>query len=161
MKKYFVKYLPITDKVLEKSNTLNIAFLCSKDIQVGDTVFLQNSYNYFATVIDKIGNSDRDIVLDEMPERRKNGTLDSREMIKIVGELSKDASWIKEGDEFDDNEIEEWYWHIEQNCLAISVKFAEEISNKPPNFHKNTWENNKSVFKRKIYKIKGPCGHFH
>lgn len=81
-------------------------FLCSRnDIQISNKVFLENNYNWFATVINKIGNSDRDIVLDIMPEDRKNGTLDFREMVKIIGAISENAIWVKEGDEFEEEDI--------------------------------------------------------
>lgn len=55
--------------------------------EVEDIVFLGNSYNYISKVINMIGGSLRDVVLEKMPEQRKNGTLDYREMSKIIAGL--------------------------------------------------------------------------
>lgn len=57
--------------------------------EVEDIVFLGNSYNYISKVINMIGGSLRDVVLEKMPEQRKNGTLDYREMSKIIAGISK------------------------------------------------------------------------
>lgn len=55
--------------------------------EVEDIVFLGNSYNYISKVTNMIGGSLRDVVLEKMPEQRKNGTLDYREMSKIIAGL--------------------------------------------------------------------------
>jgi len=165
MKKYFVKYLPVEGEInpndwmidsygnifkcksKEGNKILGTAyltyvegeprkvklFLCSRDIQVGDKVLDEEFCDWIV--------EENDL---------KNLSL----LTKVIGEISKDAIWVKEGDEFNEDEIEEWYWHLKQNCFAISVKFAEEISNKPPNFCVNTWEDNKEYFKKGIFKIK-------
>lgn len=96
---------PVNDDIIKvhKKNAKKVKmFLCSKEVpNIGDTVYLENSYNYSSKVIDKIGGSDRDIILEKMPSQRGNGTLDYREMIKILGEVSEDALFfVKEGDEY-------------------------------------------------------------
>jgi len=173
--KYFCKYLPVEgeikegDKFLFKSSqTIFTAgqienkmieefnhdkyfsiedckkvklFLCCRNIQVGDKV----KYKDVSTEI-------------EIPIDKENWSwLSKHASWSVIGEISTDAVWVKEGNEFAEDEIEEWYWHIEQDCFALSVKFAEEISNKPPNFHKNIWENRQDIFKKGIYRIKCPC----
>jgi hypothetical protein len=114
-KKYFAKYLPIEGEIKEgdyfiEKDTLgndNILpclgllslvphdhlvsrkkvklFLCSRDIQVGDKVYTGSSifeldYNSFCAL----------------------RTLDSdKKWFKIIGEISPEAEWVKEGDKFD------------------------------------------------------------
>ncbi len=67
-------------------------FLCSRDIQVGDKVLHIPSNKY----IDVKYQS----VLDSMKEK---GQLDN--YVKVIGEISPDATWVKEGDEFDSSEL--------------------------------------------------------
>ena len=64
-------------------------FLCSRDIQVGDKV------------IDSTDGKEYEV---------KEGLL-SPEMVKVIGEISPDATWVKEGDEFDKEQLgmEIWY----------------------------------------------------
>ena len=84
-------------KYLLKNKTTGEEHLCEKVVidgydyyvnknipKIGDSVNFFNGDNYISKVIDKIGNSDRDIILEHMPESRKNGTLDYREMKKII-----------------------------------------------------------------------------
>lgn len=102
-------------------------FLCSRDIKIGD-----NGYN-------TVTNSFH--LLNE-PLEHYHGLGDI--WIKVIGEISPEATWVKEGDEFDEDEIEEWT--IDTNNKLHPPHGLSEIQ--------------KSNLK-KIYKVKGPCGHFH
>lgn len=131
-------------------------FLCSRDIQSGD-----KAYQEFG---DKTISEEYDFpkVFDNWTWAYKNSvpnhTVHIDNLFKVIGEISKDAIWVKEGDELNEEQIEEWYWHLTQNCYAISVKFGEELFNKSH----NSFENNKEVFKRGVFKIKCPtCKNFH
>jgi len=119
-------------------------FLCTYDIKVGDRFYDEKGFDYIY-----------------QEEDFSEEYFEQNNAFKVLGEVSNEALWIKEGDEFNESFIEEWYWHLNKNCFTISVKFAEEISNKPPNYCENIWENNKEWSKRGVFKIKGPCGHFH
>lgn len=166
-KKYFAKFLPVEREIKKgdkaqyrtgeiisydvQLNTDNLKkvklFLCSRDIQVGDSVF--------EILSDKtLGD---EFIWTEDINKYNYQYIEDDIVFKVIGEISPEAIWVKELMEFDEDEIEEWYWHIEQNCFALSVKFAEEISNKPPNFCKNTWENRQDIFKKGIYRIQCPC----
>ena len=155
-------------------------FICSKDvtkIKEDDKIVLPDFYvKFYEDIVTEIAtvtgiNEENEVIhfkrksnfslFGDKEERCHSGVLIKDNPMKLMGEISPEAIWVKEGDEFDDTEIQEWYWHIEQNHLAVSVKFAEEISNKPPNFVPNAWEKNTDVFSRNIFTIKGPCGHFH
>lgn len=109
MKKYFAKYLPVAGKEQE-GKPLDIyvgnikLFLCSRDIKVQDRViFFQTKNNdSFGTIVE-IFNSSYDVYLGNkisIINIPKNGCF------KVIGEISKNAIWVKEGDEFDKEELE-------------------------------------------------------
>lgn len=110
MKPYFAKYLPVEGEIkegdmywfngspteLRKDN--NDAhgmcsckkvklFLCSRDIQIGDKV-------RWLTGNGEWGNS----VVTGDPSKLI-------ETYKVIGEISPEAIWVKEGDEFDEGDI--------------------------------------------------------
>lgn len=81
-------------------------FLCSRDIQIGDKV-----QRYFK---DKLCNPTE--VLDMQGDKIKmdGGSFtsiwdDKSLFFKVIGEISREATWIKEGDEFDEDEIKRTY----------------------------------------------------
>lgn len=184
--KYFAKCLPIEGEIKEGDHILinNIIgivgsaveffegckkvklFLCSRDIQVGDEIkamwyFNDGSLSYQWGIVTGDG-ADNELVplpnywnvkIPTKTEKRifKKGDLFGKstgEMIdvfmvkelpkeysfKVLGEISPEATWVKEGDEFEDFQL------------------------------RKVFENNifdKTVFDTGIYKILGPCGHFH
>ncbi len=86
-------------------------FICTKDIRMGDK-FYEFTKNQWI---------DYDIVGWNLPVRG----------YKVLGEVSKDATWVREGDAFSEDEVE----------VVYSNRFG--------------------FFGKKIAKLKGPCGHFH
>lgn len=119
--KYFAKYIPVEGEIKEGDywqspsgqihhHTLPFAitsdvpkkvklFLCSRDIQVGD------KFRYGG----QEGDLSREYlcVSDEenADEYRINISIVGRCDFKVIGEISPEATWIKEGDEFDDDEF--------------------------------------------------------
>lgn len=116
--KYFAKYLPVEGEVNIGDNFIDTGvmnligkrankhgdysgyqkvklFLCSRDIQVGDTVK--------ALLVDKFGYKDY-LITD------KDSAELSIEMgdFKVIGEISPEATWVKEGDEFDRTEARQY-----------------------------------------------------
>jgi len=69
---------------------------------------------------------------------------------QVLGEVSDKAVWVKEGDEFDENEIELWGHTITPNTRQAirTVGFDK-------------YKEYMKEFQKLIVKIKGPCGHFH
>jgi hypothetical protein len=78
MKKYFIK--KIDDKLI----------LCSRDIQAGDEI-----WNDFSKSFVEIGQE----YIDTMT------TLKAETSFKKIGEVSPDAKWVKEGMEFDEEDL--------------------------------------------------------
>lgn len=120
MKKYFAKYLPVEGKIKEgdlcigeDEGGLRIheckkisycekigckkvkLFLCSRDIQVGDEYY-NEQFEFTKYPNKSIADSSTEMV-------GENGSY------KVIGEISPDAVWVKEGDKFDEDEVKESY----------------------------------------------------
>jgi hypothetical protein len=171
-KPYFAEYIPVEgeikvgDIVLEQLTTGDIEpfeihhendidlnnqkkaklFLCSRDIQVDDTVYLhkeelllhQDKTEVWVQPADElkvlsIKNKTVTVCIKKLHDTgTSGGQFAPEELFKIIGEISPDAlSYVKRGDEFDENE---WRGPII----------------------------NREQFKARYYiQIIGPCGHFH
>lgn len=128
MKKYFTKYLPVEGDVIpgdywssttgmfhlvrdqehaDKINKRRLEtpqnswyskgklFLCSRDIQVGDEYY-NEQFEFTKYPNKSIADSSTEMV-------GENGSY------KVIGEISPDAVWVKEGDKFDEDEVKESY----------------------------------------------------
>jgi hypothetical protein len=62
-------------------------FLCSRDIQVGDEVK----------------------ILNESWEGIYKAGMDTEYMFKVIGEVSPEAVWVKEGMEFEEDAVQQWW----------------------------------------------------
>jgi hypothetical protein len=88
MKKYFAKYLPVEGEIKKVK-----LFLCSRNIEVGDKYY----YNGTETDI-----CDSEIRLEQIKEQEeKHG----QKRFKVIGEISPEAIWVKEGDEFNEVDV--------------------------------------------------------
>ena len=129
-------------------------FLCSKDIKIGDHAMeLLTNGEYDTFQID----TENDIFHDMIAYKRQ---------FKIIGKLSKEAFWVKEGDEFNENEINpQWYddsgsydaswFNINNNKFFNEDDIIDEYLYSK----KSYFDYIKSDIKR--VQVKGPCGHFH
>jgi hypothetical protein len=163
MKKYFAKYLPVEGEmkegciakekysinpkivevvainedgmikckgdnlwyVPEALQTVKL-FLCSRDIQVGDKVRgLDGSEEIIMT------EGDKQLLFD--------GNI-----FKVIGEISPDATWVKEGDEFDEDDwklvIPDPSWQFQ--TITLDKKWVGKQSTS-------------------FIQVKGLCDHFH
>lgn len=153
--KYFTKYLPVEGEIKEgnwyiwKNNKalcratgdLDILnnhlkhkdiekvklFLCSRNIQVGDKFNSANGINFVCTRTDDtkiycIGGLNSDI--EEVPHSICYA-------YKVIGEVSLAATFVKEGDEFEEDQV---------------------LIHYPPTLFSAT---------NPVIQIKGVCGHFH
>lgn len=91
-------------------------FLCSRDAEPGDTIYHDKYYPYPTGL---------HLLKDEKMK-------DSTESYKVVGEISKDAIWVKEGMEFDGTEIsllQNQYvpvgWHGDDNPEIVYIKCSQ------------------------------------
>jgi hypothetical protein len=169
-KKYFAKYLSVEGEIKEgdpvqidggqvilysskwqntfrKFNRKKVKlFLCSRDIQVGDKV----TFN--------------DGTTSEVPKDYPLYILrEGSACTKVIGEISSNASWVKEGDEFDEEDIKyhcvfvnpfgefSHYGFTEKEFLTKNLKSYPQDG---------TFKRHRGMWFVGLY-IKGPCGHFH
>lgn len=124
-------------------------FLCSRDIQVDDEVINLFGHASFNLKGKYIADSDLE---DTCYIQTKNGGEQcvKSHWIKVIGEISPEATWVKDGDEF--NEYQLW-------CKNIPFWGNTYIMIQP-----HAWNEPRPTEKGwsdEIIKIKGPCGHFH
>lgn len=155
-KKYFAKYLPVEGKITDPEMVMfkidgkwtepcefesfvgneieevkqGKLFLCSRDIQVGDMCYKGNDYSLAASIIPK--------------HKEALEYLMKEDYHKVIGQISPNAQWVKEGDEFDEEEL----------CCYLRAGFNSGSQDHELPFT----ERDPS---RLYYGIKGPCGHFH
>lgn len=114
-----------------KECTIHKLFLCSRAIQVGDEV--QDGDNFIC----KIPN-----------ELDLENALDNN-FFKVIGEVSPDANWVKEGDEFEEDEVnKQWY----DDSGSSDNPWQDWFGNLEDDVITNEFIR---------FQIKGPCGHFH
>jgi hypothetical protein len=181
MKKYFAKYLPVEGNIKDRDYYIDdnnevwqhkkelcftppgrkaILFLCSKEVSLGDEIY----YKGFSSRIEK-GNfhsiaksEDGDDFIDITPDNRGIGILINHEdngLCKPIGEISLKATWVKEGDEFDEDEIHRTETerdydpeHEEAEYYSRKIKGTDPIKEG-------------RQFSYDPILLKGPCGHFH
>ena len=107
MKKYFAKYLPAEGGSLiikniggKEERIIGKLFLCSRDIQVGDKMWssISGSLKEYTRTL----QMDFDIA---PPSYTGDPDLGS---FKVIAPISPQALWVKEGDEFDEDELSIW-----------------------------------------------------
>ena len=118
MKQYFAKYLPVEDEIgLTTYDSINgelpgsqpvKLFLCSRDIQVGDEYYTSDFQKYKTPL--------------EPDEDFFKGNNDR---FKVIGEISPNAKWVKEGDEFDENQILTKYKSTKAGLSENYILYAE------------------------------------
>jgi hypothetical protein len=116
-------------------------FLCSRDIQVGDSVFCPDGNNPTKewTVIESVG--------DATASNQISIHLIPKGAYKVIGEISPDATWVKEGDEFSEYR---WIWEPGED-MDTEYLTDERKAKLPANIRKYI----------NIIAVMGPCGHFH
>jgi hypothetical protein len=109
--------------------------LCSFDYKVGDILKSKHAWNEVVTEI-----LDKGYVKTDLSNREHTNNL-----FKVIGEISPDAlSYVKPGDEYDETEVEEWWWNPE---IGVPVmKKLEEAWDKKIEMEGKL---------RPVYKIKG------
>lgn len=113
-------------------------FLCSNKIQIGD-----KNIKYLGAY-----SSNHPIIIENENDKEFAIQWDA---YKIIGEISPEATWVKEGMEFDEDEI--------RYSLFDSFEWIDnyDMNNKNDKEHWNTAQ----YPYQKFIKIKGSCGHFH
>ena len=108
----------------------NKMMLISMDIKIGDKVqvFINNEWKYCNLYHQ-----------EEVNEWKEDNAF------KVIGEISSQATWVKEGDEFESTELEFMFCEGSHAGISASLNRIKELS---------------SSNKLRV-KIKGSCGHYH
>ena len=134
---------PYFEKVIEGEDTTNMKlaklFLCSRDIQIGDKVIHEDNPSLGIKVIKTI---EEGVVSFE-----QGGKTHDHNLIKIIGEISPEATWVREEDEFTDNDVKFVLIEGFMRGREMSLSTLKSIVG---NSHTNVRAH-----------IKGPCGHYH
>lgn len=88
-------------------------FLCSRDIRAGDELYYPDG---------------KGPEIADDTEKHK-AWVKQYGLFKVIGEISPNAKWVKEGDEFDYNEVKIWY-----SCEKMSecdLNFGDQICSAP------------------------------
>lgn len=121
-KLYFAKYLPVEGEIQEGDsfitpsgaicNEYKLAikgihkkfkfFLCSRDIRVGDKVKFQLVPNKTPWVDGEVIWQEADTTEIKLDTETTVITTPDHFCFKVMGEISPKATWVKEGDEFDE-----------------------------------------------------------
>jgi hypothetical protein len=157
-KPYFTKYLAVPGKLKEGERGISInnaiythyahlgddygkpmkLFLCSRDVQVGDEV----------TCIDPSS-----INFGKKAKHFEFG--DTVNWVNVIGEISPEATWVTEGMEFDENELQVFVWDGYEENHEEFMTFNKEKYEETQRFQ---FGDDDSYF---LIQVKGPCGHFH
>lgn len=113
--------------------------LCSRDLRVGDKVYNADRPSIgIGEVINPYGDGE---LLNIKFESFQVGGFLGNSYFKIIGPVSEDAGWVKEGDKFGDKDIDLGENLYPGTITRAAIKLLGLIP--PP------------------IKIKGICGHFH
>lgn len=153
MKTYFTKYLPVEGEIKEGDMVLDTLsgeivcwwdgdnwdkhdkkvklFLCSRDIQVGDSNITTYSYKNDMKLMHKSGL----VFIELLPSGRAHLAADGfsaacplpivkdenekfgfkSDTFKIIGEVSPEATWVTEDMEFDEEELDVFFYVFNDN----------------------------------------------
>jgi hypothetical protein len=170
--KYFTKLIGKWNGVVYTDHKL---FLCSRDIQVGDEFIIPED-----CVVDwdlRVNNKGicTSISMGNKMFHYKapcslggivhSGVHADSKPYKVIGEISPDATWVKEGDEFEEHEIKQESLTFNLPLNSDLERTAEERTRAMFNVDSYTSTVSEGVAKVEVtfkeFKIKGPCGHFH
>lgn len=126
-------------------------FLCSRDIQVGDKVLDKNGKEWETAELQKD-------FFDNKKQALESG------LYKVIGEISPEATWVKEGDEFDEEDVQIKYHTIHECLCQKSLGYEDEAcshySGGTNKYVDGCYRKEKLSTSYEI-KVKGQCGHFH
>jgi hypothetical protein len=143
-------------------------FLCSRDIQAGDTVFFRVAANAVEKQLKCIetymnpnitGNETLTAVIKDGEYNTHTTPDETNQCYKVIGEVSQNALWIKPGDEFNLDELKKGYKPARDVSTIIGlVPYTDEQVKNQQDYLTREMGGFDFVC---VYQIMGPCGHFH
>lgn len=177
MKSYFAKWLPVEGEVKTGDNYIDTLakipgkvwrlypegidfpleqmrkvqlFLCSRDIKAGDKVWdwLNERFEEVDTSFIAEETSDGKNVPCWYLKTQPKTFHETQFLIKVIGPISLEATWVKEDDEFEEKEVEAWWWTDKYEYFQRQVYRSEKHDKKKENLFLKL---------KKVFKIKCPC----
>lgn len=181
-KKYFAKYLPAEGEIKKGSvaqgddlfyriesidkgkrlvrstkgqslfiNKLKLVelFLCARDIKAGDIVYVP-VYKTYGKVYDNYRESKTEV---EVFGKFYPEVFPKKDLVKPIGKISPEATWVKNGDEFDEDD---WKWFGPMDHFDSDPCIVDKVLNKKLNTRFDG-----GLDGSYLIIIKGPCTHFH
>jgi hypothetical protein len=186
MKKYFLKYIPvkgtihegdtIRDKVSGDIGTVKRwekhineqedfekvqLWLCSWDIQIGDRMYdsSRNQYGKYNGQIELWHT----YLVEGKTGKEAIQSISTKDLFKVIGEISPAAlEFVKEGDEFDDEQVRVMY-----NFVGEDSDYEFFTLEEWPKIVREHLRGSQHARSRKLLlenpfiAIKGPCNHYH
>lgn len=144
MKQYFAKYLPVDEEIkigdivlenlltgekelfqIDSENDIDLSvqikvklFICSKDIKKGDKFFFRENNPIYNSPNEQIYRRLEEKMVEENP-------LLPDFMYKVVGPLSEEATFVKEGDEFDKGDVKVFVSPASYASKILTETFGE------------------------------------
>lgn len=163
MKPYFVKLLPVDekikmgDKALDKSDNriITVTSIYDDTDMDGNDITMIGDDESTSSVCVKLKfflcKNDIQEIEDEVGYSINEILFSKRNLANIIGPISPDAIWIKEGDEFDEDDVEEWWYWLPWGGFYRKKKDNMDMS----------WIRGQGLECTSYFKLKGHCGHFH
>jgi hypothetical protein len=133
-------------------------FLCSRDIEVGDKVIRDDGKTGWVTGwnggfdhVDEWLCVEHEEDINDYPKGEHDFTIFPQRGFKVIGEVSPNATWVKEGDEFDDKDWKDAdiMWSIiDESGDEIDRCYLDEM-------------NSPSEYDRLIFRCPSSPKHFH
>lgn len=136
MKKYFAKYILVDGDIIPPCIVIEELLTGEKELFQLHSI---DEVDYSRQKLVKLFLCSREITPEDyLVEGKIHLYHDgSNDPLKIMGEISQDATWVKDGDEFDENEVEEWQytekgWYLPKHLSSIrgfNIKFKIKAHN--------------------------------
>lgn len=139
-------------------------FLCSRDrIQIGDEYCTKTGKHICINISKGIGDNyfPKEMLVWCKGDNQINLWSPISECVKVIGEISSEAIWVKDGDEFNEYQVRR-FTRVEcffENARSSDSQYETQTRITPTNIAYAPRENEEFLYE--TIQIKGQCGHFH
>lgn len=126
-------------------------YLCSRDVHPGDTVFVKNWNSPL-----------KEFTLNQDVYSASIMTSGEHSFAKKIGEISQEAKWVRNGDEFEEEQLSKEIIYLYGEGSSGHRRGMKIID--PDPIGEAVFMDGTGVIyqiERRIIHILGPCGHFH
>lgn len=147
MKKFIAKYLPTEDQIKKE----DFFFVTTPSTFEGFSWDPGRLTQCEKITKDCIINYNGECFEKDNVKKAEIFLCDKKDITKPIGRISMDAmNYIEDGSEIGKNEVQEWWGMVLSPHHAMVMKIPE-----------GEWDKKLLREGPTVFKIKGPCGHFH